>query len=165
MQMPAGVAAWKERALRTAERRLPALTRHKQVEPLPVSLGRRRIYVLPTRYGLFFAMLMSAMTLGALNYNNNPALILCFLLLSVAHTGLLRGYLGMRGVQLEAVGADPVHAGDTQELRLLFDASESRRRPGLVLQQGDQSVVFSLEPGQRTEVRLRLSRVAVVLGD
>lgn len=155
MRMPAAVAAWQERALRTAERRLPALTRHKQSEPLPVNLGRRRIYVLPTRYGLFFAMLMSAMTLGALNYNNNPALILCFLLLSAAHTALLRGYLGMRGVQLEAVGADPVHAGESQELRLLFDASETRRRPGLVLQQGGQSIAFSLEPGQRTEVRLR----------
>jgi hypothetical protein len=43
----------------------PALTRHKQAEPLPVNRSvRRRIYVLPTRYGLFFAFLLSAMTLG-----------------------------------------------------------------------------------------------------
>ncbi|MBB5206807.1 DUF58 domain-containing protein [Chiayiivirga flava] len=154
MRLPAGVLAWQERALRTAERRLPALTRHKRVEALPIELTRRRIYVLPTGYGIFFGLLMGAMTIGALNYNNNPALILCFLLLSAVHTSLLRGYLGLRGLRLEAVGAEPVHAGGTQELRLLFDAAQARRRLGLVLEQGGVRVAFAVEPGQRTEVRL-----------
>ncbi|MGH8122583.1 MAG: DUF58 domain-containing protein, partial [Rudaea sp.] len=33
-----------------AERRLPALTRLKQPETLPIVLDRHRIYVLPTRF-------------------------------------------------------------------------------------------------------------------
>jgi hypothetical protein len=36
--------------------------------------------VLPTRFGLFVATLLAAMLLGALNYNNNPALLLALLL-------------------------------------------------------------------------------------
>lgn len=154
MRLPAGVLAWQERALRTAERRLPALTRHKRVEALPIELTRRRIYVLPTGYGVFFGLLMGAMTIGALNYNNNPALILCFLLLSGVHTSLLRGYLTLRGLRLDAVGAEPVHAGELQELRLLFDAADARRRLGLVLQQGSAAIAFAIEPGERTDVRL-----------
>lgn len=154
MRMPAGVAAWQERALHAAERRLPALTRHKHSEALPIALTRRRIYVLPSRYGIFFGVLMVAMTVGALNYNNNPALILCFLLLSAVNTSLLRGYLGLRGLRLLAVHAEPLHAGGTQTLRLLFDASEARRRTGLVLQQGEAQVAFALAPGDRVEVQL-----------
>lgn len=153
MRLPAGVLAWQERALRTAERRLPALTRHKRVEPLPVELTRRRIYVLPTGYGVFFGALLASMTIGALNYNNNPALILCFLLLSAVNTSLLRGYLGLRGLRLQAVAAEPVHAGGQQVLRLLFDAGESRKRLGLVLRQGTAVTAFALQPGERREVR------------
>lgn len=162
MRMPAAVAAWHERALHAAERRLPALTRHKRAEPLPIVLSRRRIYVLPTPYGLFFGGLVSAMTLGALNYNNNPALILCFMLLSAALTSMLRGYLGLRGLRLLAVAAEPVHAGQTQTLRLLFDATEPRGRTGLLLQQGAGAVSFALDADARVEVALQ--RIAAQRG-
>jgi uncharacterized protein (DUF58 family) len=137
-----------------AEQRLPALTRLKRPEALPITIDRRRIYVLPTRYGLFFGGLLAAMTLGALNYNNNPALILCFLLASVAHTSLLRAYLTLRGLRLEQVGADPVHAGDTQSLRLLFAAGEARRRAGIVVLQDGTRVSFGLDADARAEARI-----------
>ena len=154
---PSGVrlrfARWRDKALQFAERKLPALTRLKQPEALPIGLDRRRIYVLPTRYGLFFATLLGAMTLGALNYNNNPALMLCFLLGSAAHTSLLRAYLNLRGLRLLQVGADAVHAGDTQTLRFLFDASEARVRRDVALSQGGVMGVFGLESG-RSECRL-----------
>lgn len=152
--MPAVVAAWRERALQFAERRLPALTRLKRPEPLPITIDRRRIYVLPTAYGLFFAALLAGMTLGSLNYNNNPALILCFLLASVAHTGLLRAYLHLRGLRLEQAGADPVHAGEQQSLRLLFASGEARGREGIVVSQEGVRTGFSLAAGERCEVRL-----------
>lgn len=151
--MAALLAGWRERTLQLAERRLPALTRLKQPEPLPIGIDRRRIYVLPTRYGLFFGGLLAAMTLGALNYNNNPALMLCFLLGSVAHTSLLRAYLNLRGLRLEHAGADAVHVGEHQVLRLVFDADEARPRRDMVARQGTASAVFALAPG-RTEARL-----------
>lgn len=147
-------ADWRERLLQRAERHLPALTRLKRAEALPIGIDRRRIYVLPTRYGVFFGALLAAMTLGALNYNNNPALILCFLLASVAHTSLLRAYLALRGLRLEQVGADPVHAGEQQILRLLFSAGEARSRAGIVVRQQDARTTLALAPDTRVEARL-----------
>ena len=152
--MAAVLAAWRDRALQIAEQRLPALTRLKQPEALPVELTRRRIYVVPTRYGLFFGALLSAMTVGALNYNNNPALMLCFLLMSASITSMLHAYLGLRGLRLEQIGADPVHAGQTQALRLLFTASEARVRRGIEVRQGKLRTGFSLGGQERTEARL-----------
>ena len=55
-------------------------TRPREPEALPARFDRRRVYVLPTRFGLFYAVLLLAMLLGALNYNNNPALLLGLLL-------------------------------------------------------------------------------------
>ena len=46
---------------------------------MPKRLDRHRIYVLPTGFGLFLAALLAVMLLGALNYNNNPALLLALL--------------------------------------------------------------------------------------
>ena len=57
-----------------------SLTRPRGPETLPVSIDRRRVYVLPTRFGLFYYALLMCMAAGALNYNNNPALLLCLLL-------------------------------------------------------------------------------------
>ncbi|NEK64964.1 MAG: DUF58 domain-containing protein, partial [Xanthomonas perforans] len=51
-------------------RRLSLLARPRGAEALPIVLDRRRIYVLPTRFGLFVTALLLAMLLGALNYNN-----------------------------------------------------------------------------------------------
>lgn len=152
--MAAVLAGWRDRALQYAEKRLPALTRLKQAEALPIVLTRRRIYVLPTRYGLFFGGLLAAMTVGALNYNNNPALMLCFLLMSAAMTSMLHAYLGLRGLRLEQAGADPVHAGQTQTLRLLFTAEEARARRALEVRQGEARSGFTLDGQDRVEARL-----------
>jgi uncharacterized protein (DUF58 family) len=123
-----------------AERRLPALTRLRAVEPLPIDIHRRRIYVLPTGFGLFFCGLLFAMGVGSLNYNNNPALMLVFLVGSAVHTALLRGYLGLSGLRLVEVSAAPVHAGERAELRLRFEGRGRRARRGLsVASEGSQA--------------------------
>ena len=58
---------WWLGALALAERRLPALTRLAPGRALPIALHRRRIYVLPTRFGLVFALMLFVMLLGALS--------------------------------------------------------------------------------------------------
>ena len=62
-----------------------ALVRPKKPESLPVTISRNRIYVLPTGFGLFLGAMLLTMLVGGLNYNNNPALLLVFLLAGVAH--------------------------------------------------------------------------------
>lgn len=138
-------ARWRDALLAAAERRLPALTRLRQPESLPITLHRRRIYVLPTRFGLAFGTLLAVMTLGALNYDNNPALILAFLLASAAHTSLLMGYLGLRGLRLAAVYAEPVHAGETLELQFRLENAESRHREGIEIRRGELACFASLD--------------------
>lgn len=122
-------------------------TRPRLPEPLPATLDRRRIYVLPTRFGLFFTTLLLAMGLGALNYNNNPALLLALLLAGAAHTSLLAAHLQLSGLSFTAAGAEPVAAGAPLALRLHACAGPGSERRGLRIDCDAAVAVLSLDDG------------------
>lgn len=133
-----------------------AWVRARQHESLPILIHRRRIYVLPTGYGLFMAALLLTMLVGALNYNNNPALLLGFLLAAAAQNSLVRAHLQLSGLRLKAVLAEPVHAGQTLRLRLIFDAVSARARPGMELRCTGVEALFALRDREETEAMLEL---------
>jgi len=136
--------ATRRRITAWAEKRLPALTRLRAEEALPITIHRRRLYVLPTRYGLFLSALLFGMLLGALNYNNNPALMLTFLIASVMHTALLTGWLSLLGLQLESVSAESVHAGESIRWRLQWRSGGERTRRGLRLRLDAREFPFEI---------------------
>ncbi len=137
--------------------RLRSLTRPRRAETLPASLDRRRIYIVPTRFGLFIAALLGTMLLGALNYNNNPALLLGFLLAATAQLSLHATHLALSGIRLRDARANPVHAGEDLILELRFDATRARPRSGLVLACGTARTVFSLLDAEAMQVELPLA--------
>ena len=54
--------------------------RRRGVSELPRDLEYKRIFVLPTRFGFWFGVLLLLMIVGGLNFNNNMTLMLAFLL-------------------------------------------------------------------------------------
>lgn len=138
---------WQSRLQAALEAGLQAWARPRQPEPVPVQFDRRRVYVLPTRFGLFFALLLLAMWLGGLNYNNNPALMLGLLLAGAANTSLIAAHLQLTGLRISAIGAEPVPAGAPMELRLHASADPGRQRRGLRVDCGNACAVLSLVDG------------------
>lgn len=143
----------RSRLLATAERRLPALTRLKQPEALPVVLHRHRIYVLPTRFGLLFSAVLLVMLLGALNYNNNPALLLTCLLGAACFQSVFQAFRTLNGVELRSLQAEPCHAGDMLHITLMFRAA-GRARYSLRAVVGEVETLFDMEAGRDTRVRV-----------
>jgi uncharacterized protein (DUF58 family) len=85
--------AWRSRAAAWARRR-------QGEDDLPVTITARRVYILPTRAGVAFALLVFTMLLAGLNYTNSIALMICFLL---AGFGLIAMHLCHRNlVRIEA---------------------------------------------------------------
>ncbi|HEX5756274.1 MAG TPA: DUF58 domain-containing protein, partial [Arenimonas sp.] len=144
------IERWGDRAAR-----LPFVRPHG-AESLPVDINRRRIYVLPTGFGLFFAGLLGALLLGALNYNNNPGLVLGFLLVAIAHNSLVHAHLLLSGLRLAAVHAEPAHAGQTLTLRLRFENTSRRPRGRLELLGEHDLTDVELPAHSVTEASLRL---------
>ena len=137
-------ASFRNRLFEYAERRLPALTRLKRVEPLPIRLDRHRIYVLPTRFGLMLSSLLLVMLLGALNYNNNPALLLTCLLAAAAYQSVFAAFATLNRLQVAALRVDPGHAGGDLEFHVHFHIA-GRPRRSLRLRAGEAEIDFDLE--------------------
>ena len=125
-------------------RRFESWIRPRAPEVLPVAIDRRRVYVVPTGFGLFFALLLAAMGVGALNDNNNPALLLALLLAGAALASLLVAHLQLSGLQVFAVGAEPVAAGEPLALRVHLRAIDRRERRGLRVECGEATTLASL---------------------
>lgn len=144
-----------QRVLAFAERRLPALTRLRQPEPLPIELDRRRIYVLPTGFGVVFMLLLMVMMLGALNYGNNPALLLTCVLGATAWMSIFSAFRTLAGLRCIAIAAQDCHAGEPIRITCTFDPG-SRARPGLRLRCGNRNLQFALPAGAPGAVVIEL---------
>jgi len=147
---------WGDRLKRMLSAGSRRFTRPRLPETLPQRLDRRRIYVLPTRFGMFVAVLLAAMLLGALNYNNNPALLLALLLATVAIASTFSAHLQLSGLRIDAVSAEPVIAGATLRLRINLSRADTRVRRGLAVSLGDAVAYGHLVDADAIEVDLPL---------
>lgn len=87
------------------------LGHHRVPRGEQVTLERRRIYALPTRYGVLFAAMLFVMLLGSINYNNSLGFMLTFLLASLASVSILYTYRNIAQLRLSAGRSLPAYAG------------------------------------------------------
>jgi len=74
-------------------------------------LKRQRVYIFPTLQGWLYAVMLVVMMLGAINYNNSMAFILCFLLASLGLVCMINTYRNLAGLILTATTPKPIFAG------------------------------------------------------
>ena len=117
-------AALRARAARWVQRR-------QGNDRLPVTLARRRLYILPTRFGVAFALLLLLMLLAGINYTNSLALFLTFLLGAFALLAMQQCHRNLLGVSVRSLEAPPVFAGSTGALRVTLGEQGGRPRHGL----------------------------------
>lgn len=92
-----------------------------------VVLGTRQIYILPTRYGLMFALVLMALLLGAVNYGNALAYLFTFLLASVAIVSMLHTQRNLLRLRVTLAAGEPVFAGEPAGFRVcLHNAGGAR---------------------------------------
>ncbi len=93
-----------------------------------VTLTTRRVYILPTRQGLAFGVLLLAMLLASLNYNNSLGLALTFLLGGLAVVAMHHCHHNMVGLSIRFVGVEPVFAEQRAEFRFALEGRGSHER-------------------------------------
>lgn len=101
------------------------------------ALGTRQIYILPTRHGLWFALVLVALLLAAINYANALAYLLTFLLASLAIVSFLHTQRNLLGLAVTATGCDPVFAGEAAVFHVCV-RNRSGARLGLRIETREQ---------------------------
>lgn len=97
-----------------------AFKRHG-VDADPLILPGRRIYIVPTGLGVAFALMLFAMFIGAMNYANNLALGLTFLLGSLALTAMHYCHRNLSGIVVRSATSEPVFAGDIAKFNIALE--------------------------------------------
>ncbi|CAH1745291.1 DUF58 domain-containing protein [Thauera humireducens] len=118
----------------------------------PIELVQRRIYVLPSRAGLVFAVALVVMLLASINYGLSLGYGLVFLLSGAGIASILHAYRNLLGLRLRPGRCEPVFCGETASFRLVVENARATRRPALCLRLGKQRTAFELAPGETHEV-------------
>lgn len=119
-------------------------------DSMPFVIGNRRIYVLPTQFGLFVGLALAVLNLGALNYNNNAALLLGFIIISVCNNSLIVAHLSLLGLRIQIQSVKPVFAGQTCVLPFVIHSHKSRhsKHPIFVMRYKNNETEFKLDQEQ-----------------
>jgi uncharacterized protein (DUF58 family) len=96
-----------------------------------VRLGSRQIYILPTRAGLLFGIVLIALLLAAVNYTNALAYLLTFLLASQAIVSILHTQRNLLHLRVIPGGGPPVFAGEAAQFRVCLHNDGVRGRRGV----------------------------------
>src|SRR5258708_35468223 len=109
-------------------------------DSLPLTLARRRLYVLPTRAGIGFGLLLVLMLIAGLNYANSIALFLTFLLTGFTLVTMHQCHRNLQGAKLVAATAQPTFAPREGTLSLAFENSAAAARFQIAAGAGGTSV-------------------------
>jgi len=101
-----------------------------------MQLSRKQISIFPTQHGFLFLVILLAMLIGSINYNNNAGFILVFLLGGMALISIFHSFKNLVGMEIYFLSPLPVFAGQTAVFPVQV-------RP---LSAGCRSVSFSLVP-------------------
>ena len=136
-------------------RACPWLGRRPRVE-LPVVLDGQRIFIVPTRSGFLFALLLVALLIGSLNYTNNLGLFLTFLLASMGFVSMFHACANLRGLQITRIDVDEVFAPDPLVLHV-HCRTLSRRAHNICIMLNKETCFSSgvnIDPGTTRAVRV-----------
>lgn len=77
-----------------------------------VTLTRDRVYIVPTRAGIIFSLLLLILLIGSVNYEKNLGFVLTFLLVGIGNVALLSTWRNLAGLRLKSLPGSPVFTGD-----------------------------------------------------
>ncbi len=152
--------------LRWAQARIDAwvLARVKR-QPGPVVIGRGRVYILPTRFGYGFGLMLVVMLLGAMNYSNSMIFLLTFLLAGIGLVCMHHTHANLANLQLRIGDAAPAFVGEIAHFEVLVDNPAARPRwsLGLSWPKAEPQATYADLPARESR-RLRLSLPASTRG-
>ena len=122
----------------------------------PVVLNSSRVYILPTRVGLIYALLLLFLLLGSINYAKSLGYMLTFLLAALGIVGMLTTWRNLAGLSLRGLGAAPVFAGQEAVFLVQLENPSSDQRyaisTGSHQQPGD---TVDILPGALSTLKIR----------
>jgi len=105
----------------------------------PFVIPTRRVYIIPTRLGLIYSGMVFLMFLGAMNYANNLALGLTFILASIGLVAMHHCQRNLAGVRIASAATQPVFAGQLAQFAIAIESDAKVMRHEIIVATDDSS--------------------------
>lgn len=147
---------------RTRLRRVADRLTGRRDEPADASAATaaRRIYILPTRGGIGYALVLLATLVGALNYQNNLALFLSFLMISASLVSMHQCWFALLGLRLDGRDGLPVFPGQTARFPVVVTEQKGQPRYGLYIEHASPGPPLNSVLPAKGHAEVEVERVA-----
>ena len=112
-----------------------AARRHGR-DSLPVRISRRRIYILPTRFGMMLSVIVAAMLIAGLNYNSNLGLAFAFLVASLTIVTMHHCNRNLLGILVDVTTEIDAFAGGEAAMEFVLRNDSKVDRPDVEIRVG-----------------------------
>lgn len=126
----------------------------RQPEPGTIFLLQKRVYILPTRPGLSYALALAVMLIGSINYNLSLGYILTFLLASMGLVAILHTFRNLVHLHITPGRAEPVFAGEIAWFELFVENRSGYERCSLSLWHQGKATQCDVASGRGTTVSI-----------
>ena len=111
-------------------------------------LDRRHVYILPTRGGVLFGIVLVGMLIGSINYSLSLGFVLTFLLGGLGIVAMLHTWRNLAHLVIAAGRSEPVFAGDKAGFGILLNDRTGRERYAIGVRQRAGEAVYADIPAQ-----------------
>ena len=129
----------------------------EQPQPSPVQLDLRRIFIMPTRSGIVYLVILIAMLIGSINYNNSLGYILTFTLVGLGLVAILHTFRNVFRIEVHLKHAAPVYAGGVARFELILGSEEGNNRCAIEVVTS-AGVVRGIDIGEKGTVTVDLAQ-------
>jgi len=98
-----------------------------------ITISPRQVYILPTRYGLLFAILVVVILIASINSASNLGFLTGFFLASIGLVSMVLTWWNLAGLRITPLSTEPVFAGNPARFMLRLHNDRSRSRPGIAM--------------------------------
>ncbi|PKO87862.1 MAG: DUF58 domain-containing protein [Betaproteobacteria bacterium HGW-Betaproteobacteria-10] len=124
----------------------------------PLRLGQRRVFIIPTRGGLLFALSLIVMLLGAINYTLALGHALVFLLAGLGMTGMVHTFRNLYGLIITPGRCEAVFAGEIAHFQITLGNDRNSPRLALELEaEAGQMVIAAVNAKESTKINIPVS--------
>ena len=119
------------------------------------TISRRQLYILPTKIGWYYILILFALFAIAIKFNNQPAFIMLFLLISISLIGMLYTHNNVIALSITNHPAKNIFCGESAIFPVTIKNDSDKHRYALWLISGGFSQLFALKPYQHKNIELK----------
>lgn len=123
-------------------------------------IGRRQLYILPTRVGWYFTLILFALFAIAVKFDNQAAFMMLFLLVAIGIIGMHLTHNNVIGIELKSRPAQSVFVGENATFPINLHNYNNKHRQALWLSCAGFRQVFTMSPQSLKKLSIDLPTVS-----